>query len=60
MLSWDKKILIDFFKKLLYNIYKMKKRKEKIMEDKFYWDSFDCEIQCDEFENDYIPFDDEE
>lgn len=21
------------------------------MEDKFYWDSFDCEIQCDEFEN---------
>ena len=26
------------------------------MEDKFYWDSFDCEIQCDEFENDYIPF----
>ena len=30
------------------------------MEDKFYWDSFDCEIQCDEFENDYISFDDEE
>lgn len=41
-------------------MYKIKKRKEKIMEDKFYWDSFDCEIQCDEFENDYIPFDDEE
>ena len=32
------------------------------MEDKFYWDSFACEIQCDEFENpeeDFLSEEDE-
>lgn len=24
------------------------------MEDKYYWDSFDCEIQCEEYWNEYI------
>ena len=55
------KILIDFYKKILYNIYR-KLKKEKVMEDKFYWDSFACEIQCDEFENpeeDFLSKEDE-
>ena len=40
----------DFYKKILYNIYiKIEKGNESHMD---YWNSFDCQIQCEEvYEN---------